>query len=175
MTPMMIADRGECSFVTKVRYMEQAGAGVGIVVDSSEEEIQRTVMSDDGSGAGIRIPSMLISKSDGIKLIKFLENAQEEELSQMAIQTYFDISKPDNRVEYDIWFSSSNDKALDFIQKFGKVDAKMGEQVLMTPHYIFQSCSEPCDETYKKENCLADGKYCGFYYSDTTLKGVDIV
>ena len=27
----------------------------------------------------------------------------------------FDMVKPDNRVEYDIWYTSSNDRALDFI------------------------------------------------------------
>ena len=30
-------------------------------------------MTDDGSGAGLRIPSMLVSKEDGDKLIDFME------------------------------------------------------------------------------------------------------
>jgi hypothetical protein len=64
-TPIMIADRGSCSFVTKVRNMQNLGAAVAIVVDNSDEDINEIVMSDDGTGAGIRIPSMLISKSDG--------------------------------------------------------------------------------------------------------------
>lgn len=75
MTPFMLADRGECSFVQKVRNMEDAGAAVGIVVDNSDENIENIVMSDDGTGAGIRIPSMLISKRDGMKLIDFLNTA----------------------------------------------------------------------------------------------------
>lgn len=65
MTPFILADRGGCSFVQKVRNMEDAGAGVAIVVDSSDEKISEVVMSDDGTGAGIRTPSMLISKKDG--------------------------------------------------------------------------------------------------------------
>jgi hypothetical protein len=32
-------------------------------------------MSDDGTGAGIRMPSMLISKIDGQKIIDFLKTA----------------------------------------------------------------------------------------------------
>ena len=35
---------------------------MGIVVDNSNEDIKNVIMSDDGTGAGIRIPSMLISK-----------------------------------------------------------------------------------------------------------------
>lgn len=36
----MVADRGGCSFVQKVRNMEDAGAAVGIVVDYSDESIE---------------------------------------------------------------------------------------------------------------------------------------
>jgi hypothetical protein len=45
--------------------MEDAGAAVAIVVDSSDEDIHKVVMTDDGTGGGIRIPSMIISKKDG--------------------------------------------------------------------------------------------------------------
>jgi len=30
-------------------------------------------MSDDGTGSGIRIPSMLIGKEDGWKIVSFME------------------------------------------------------------------------------------------------------
>ena len=80
-TPFMVAARGGCTFVTKVRNMEETGVAVGIVIDNDDtEDIDTIVMSDDGSGAGIRIPSMLISKADGDKLLGFLKNATKEEL-----------------------------------------------------------------------------------------------
>jgi len=60
--PFFIADRGECSFVEKVRNIEEAGAAMAIIIDNNQDDnITRIVMTDDGSGAGIRIPSMLIS------------------------------------------------------------------------------------------------------------------
>ena len=46
----------------KVRNMENVGIAMGIVVDSSDEDIKNVIMSDDGTGVGIRIPSVLISK-----------------------------------------------------------------------------------------------------------------
>ena len=80
-TPFMVAARGGCSFVTKVRNMEEIGTAVGIVIDNKErEDPDSIVMSDDGSGAGIRIPSMLISKKDGDKLLEFLKSASKEEM-----------------------------------------------------------------------------------------------
>ena len=60
-TPFMIADRGNCTFVTKVRNMEEAGVAVAIIVDNKEEGVNSIIMSDDGTGAGIRIPGLLIS------------------------------------------------------------------------------------------------------------------
>ena len=78
--PFVLADRGGCSFVTKVRNIEDAGGAVGIVIDSSDEDIQYVAMSDDGSGAGIRMPSMLITKRDGMKIIDFLKTASKEQL-----------------------------------------------------------------------------------------------
>lgn len=76
----MVAYRGECSFVKKVRNMENIGVAVAIIVDDKEENVDNIVMSDDGTGGGIRIPSMLVGKDDGRKLITYLERATEDEL-----------------------------------------------------------------------------------------------
>jgi len=102
--------------------MEAIGVAVAIIVDDTSEDIENIIMSDDGTGGGIRIPSMLISKDDGRKLIDFLKRANQEELNSTAIMAEFIMDKPDNRVEYDIWFTSSNDKALDFISDFSELD-----------------------------------------------------
>jgi len=71
----------------------------------------------------------------------------------------FNISRPDNRVEYDMWYSSSNDEALDFIQDFGQIDDKFGDQVLMTPHFRIDFYIDD-NEPYVEEHCFAAGKYC---------------
>ena len=75
MTPWLLIERGECSFVQKVRNAEEAGAGLVIIIDNLKgEDVSRLAISDDGSGAGLRIPSMLISYEEGMKLVDFLEN-----------------------------------------------------------------------------------------------------
>jgi hypothetical protein len=71
-TPIILVKRGECSFVTKIRNIEHAGGLAGIVVDDKYEDVQYVIMSDDGTGSGIRIPSMLVGSSDGSKLIDFI-------------------------------------------------------------------------------------------------------
>jgi len=59
--------------------MENIGVSVGIVIDDHAEFIDNMLMSDDGTGGGIRIPSMLIGKSDGSLLIDWLRTATDAE------------------------------------------------------------------------------------------------
>jgi hypothetical protein len=86
----------------------------------------------------------------------------------------FDIKRPDNRVEYDLWYSSSNDVALDFIHDFMKVDKRFGPQVLMTPRFVFWRCDD-CDLEFTDKNCFGKGKYCAEDSGNSKLSGQEIV
>ena len=86
----------------------------------------------------------------------------------------FHMEKPDNRVEYDIWFTSSNDHALDFISDFNTYDNKLYESVLMTPHYVFWKCTQ-CEEDYLKNDCFGGGRYCAVEPSNEALRGREII
>lgn len=173
-TPFYIAERGGCSFVKKIRNMEAIGVSVGIIINDNDDNIENVLMSDDGTGGGIRIPSMLVTKTEGKMLLEFLKRASDQELDQIAIMAEFTMEKPDNRVEYDIWFTSSNDRALDFISDFKEYDEKFGEKVLMTPHYVFWKCTF-CEEQYLKNDCYGGGKYCAVEPSNENLKGREII
>lgn len=62
--------------------MESIGAAVGIIIDDKDNENpERIIMSDDGTGGGIRIPSMMISNTDGKKLINFLRTINRDEFN----------------------------------------------------------------------------------------------
>lgn len=61
-SPIFMVDRGDCSFVTKTRNIARAGGALALIVDNNRyENIDNIIMSDDGSGAGLRVPAMLIS------------------------------------------------------------------------------------------------------------------
>jgi extracellular elastinolytic metalloproteinase len=60
-----LVDRGTCSFVTKVRNIEKAGGSLAVIIDNTNEDVKNVIMSDDGTGTGIRIPAMLIGKKEG--------------------------------------------------------------------------------------------------------------
>jgi len=121
-------------------------------------------MSDDGSGAGLRIPSMLISHKDGQKLIDFMNTASVEELQSINMIARFDEINTADVVNYDLWYSSSSDDALDFLTNFAKID-KLGEKAIFTPRFVFWECLG-CDKEFLDDHCFGGGKYCA---TDLTL------
>jgi hypothetical protein len=194
-TPIILVERGNCTFVKKVRNIEHSGGRLGIVIDDKNEDVTGVIMSDDGTGMGISIPSLLIGKNDGKVLIEFLtehggmqylkknpspsgdeefdplgrsdddkkelsekEKKDRELVEQASLLVTFELPKPDNRVEYDIWYSSVDDRALDFIVDFQEFDEQLDQGVLMTPHFVTWNCPQ-CDEDFKAKECYSDGQY----------------
>ena len=88
-SPFWLAKRGDCSFVQKVRNLENIGVAVAIIIDNRAEMIDEVLMSDDGTGGGIRIPSMLIGENDGLRLINWFESASDEDLDKIVMMSDF--------------------------------------------------------------------------------------
>ena len=69
-------DPKKCSFVQVTRNIERHGGSMAIIIDNVEkDDISKVTMSDDGTGAGIRIPAVLISKFDGERIIDWIIHA----------------------------------------------------------------------------------------------------
>jgi len=62
LSPIFLVERGNCSFVTMARNVEKAGGALAIIIDTKSENVTDVILSDDGTGAGIEIPSMLINR-----------------------------------------------------------------------------------------------------------------
>ena len=71
------------------------------------------------------------------------------------------MSNPDNRVEYELWYSSILDLTSDSIKELGEYQKPFGKDALFTPRIITFSC-ENCPKYIKEENCVSDGKYCPY-------------
>ena len=76
------------------------------------------IPSDDGTGAGILIPTILIGKSDGKKLKDFLSNNDKNKTRNAAINADFVLENQADVVEWEFWYTSSSDLALDFLLDF---------------------------------------------------------
>ena len=73
-----------------------------------------------------------------------MKTASEKELESVLLLANFDMTRPDNIVEYDLWYTSTNEIMLDFIQDFSEFDQSFGDEVLMTPRFVFWECKN-CD------------------------------
>lgn len=132
-------------------------------------------MSDDGTGGGIRIPSMLIGQKDGDRLINWLNTASEEDMQQLTILCEFVMPyNEDDTVSYDFWYTSSSDRALSFLEDFKQMNSKLKEMAFFEPHFVFWECKD-CDKSYIENDCFGGGRYCALEPSNSAIKGQEII
>lgn len=53
---------------------QRAGYKVLLVIDNVNEDSSEIVMSDDGRGAGVKIPCLIITHQDGDQLLEAVRN-----------------------------------------------------------------------------------------------------
>ena len=163
-SPFMIANRGDCSFVQKVRNMENIGVSVAIIIDNRAEMIDEVLMSDDGTGGGIRIPSMLIGNNDGAKLLAWWRSASQVEKDSLVLMSEF-VMKQHDIVDIDFWYTSSSDRSINFLEDFTKIEKNLGSLINFKPRFVFWECTN-CDQKYLETDCYGGGKYCAIEASN---------
>ena len=151
-------DRGGCSFVTKSRNVAHAGGAMAVVIDTRDEIADNILMSDDGTGSSITIPSMLIGYRHGNILRDFMNKASKEELAQVKLMAKFEI-KYKAKPQVQVWYSSADKKFLKFLADLDDYLIDVEDHLDWEPRFPTYSCPE-CQSNYKHENCLGDGRYC---------------
>eukprot|EP00930_Biecheleria_cincta_P056428 TRINITY_DN42558_c0_g1_i1.p1 TRINITY_DN42558_c0_g1~~TRINITY_DN42558_c0_g1_i1.p1 ORF type:complete len:488 (+),score=99.71 TRINITY_DN42558_c0_g1_i1:23-1486(+) len=154
---VVLVRRGICTFVKKVSVAQEKGAHAVIVVDTesselSTEEVQHIVMSApaDGSADMVRIPSMLISKMDGQKLI---DAASQESL---VVELAWDIPRG-KVVMTDFWMSSGSREAAKFLHDFKDCADALKDDLQFVPHYHIFSLSEDGADSESTGHLCLDG------------------
>ena len=102
LTPLIIADRGNCSFVTKVRNIERQGVKLAIIGDKQEEDSENLIMTDDGTGHSVNIPSFIVRKKDAEMIKQVVVKGDQK----VFIKAGLEMVHPDNRVEYEFWYAT---------------------------------------------------------------------
>lgn len=90
-SPIVVIERGGCHFVTKSHYAQLIGAKMALLIDDRDENENFVLMVDDGFGNEINIPTIMISKLDGQKILKYLEDPNESVNSSVALSFHFDM------------------------------------------------------------------------------------
>jgi len=190
---ILMVDRGDCTFVKKVRNAQRAGAAGVVIADntclcvagdsckSEGDELCETrepVMADDGSGSDISIPSFLMFKQDSDPVIEALKGNKT-----VRMEMAWALPTPNTVVEYDL-FTTPTDTVSRSIQESFKIAAEaLGQQAKFSPHmYIYDGVKAGCvsedgqNECYNL--CTNNGRYCATDPDDdldSGISGADVV
>mmetsp|Transcript_3003 Transcript_3003/g.7682 ORF Transcript_3003/g.7682 Transcript_3003/m.7682 type:complete len:462 (-) Transcript_3003:74-1459(-) len=132
---LVVVDRGDCTFVTKVRIAQDVHHAAGVIIidkkgsTATPKEIQEIVMADDGNGHFVDIPCILISRSEGDDLLKGLEG------QRIFAELAWDVPQSEV-VRVDYWMSTGDMRQMKFAKDLKSTVAdKLMFQMQWVPHY----------------------------------------
>eukprot|EP00347_Sterkiella_histriomuscorum_P000300 403376411 len=185
--PIIMVDRGLCTFVKKVRNIEDFGVKLAIIADDRDEYSENLIMADDGNGHSITIPSFIIYKKDADKIKDYLKKEQESHQHQtnqtnqedsnaftVVIRADLEIAHSSNRVEYEMFYSSVLDLEHYFLEDMIQYQQAFGNNTVFTPRIASFHCKD-CSKVMTQYDCIYDGMYCPLQsFTDISLQLMDV-
>lgn len=156
--PVILTKRGNCTYADKAHNIEKAGGAVAVFINDQPKDVSRTVVSFSGS-TFVGIPSILISSTDGDKLVNFLQGSDLKLTSKAYVTVDFSLQTIARRAEYEFWYSSGDYDSWDLLGRFGAYQKQLKKRASFSPHIFTWSCPM-CDQDFKSHNCISDGEYC---------------
>jgi hypothetical protein len=190
---VLMVDRGDCTFVSKVRNAQRAGAAAVLIADNTclcinEDcradgggaqtcEVQEPIMADDGSGSDISIPTFLLFKQDADPIKTVLKNNKH-----VRVEMSFAIPSNRDSVKYELWSTPTDPVSMPIERNFKDAAIALGEAAHFSPKmYIYDGMKAGCDQNGTDECfnlCTNSGRYCAVDPDDdlyTGLSGADVV
>ena len=168
--PILLAVRGGCPFSTKAHYTQLTGAKMLIIVDNTDEEVDHMILVDvTFEGEGAHIPSALLTKQAGDKLIS---NLQDPSPAVSNVSMTFDFLLPKrDKVDYRMWLSSSNPVSYSLLKEWQPYAEKLNNMTEFSPHFKILA---PMENDQNISNCICSGRYCSDDPKGNTT-GADVV
>lgn len=83
--------------------------------------------------------------------MNWIKNASHADYSNIIVMAEFALNQnEDNEVNYELWMTSTSNRALDFIEDWSAFHESLlfeGDKVNFEPRYIFWECND-CDKEY---------------------------
>ena len=160
-SPFLLIKRGNCTFVTKVKYAQLSGAKIAIIMDDRDELSEEITMIDDGYSYSLRIPSIFIEKKDGDQLYSYLTSSDSQK-NNIVLTLTFDVQKSQN-LEYAFWLSTSNRNSFKLVREFEPYYGRISDKSKFVPHYNIWVCEVCARNNFTldtPDNCISGGRYC---------------
>jgi len=121
------------------------------------EELHHLPLGDDGNGADIAIPSVLISYADGHALLEALSDGE------VILELSWKVPS-DHIVQVDFWMTAGSKRHLMFLKEFASYRRKLNEVLLFQPHFqVFQiptMATSPQHGVYNQLCSDSSGTFC---------------
>ncbi|KAF7056867.1 hypothetical protein CFC21_064239 [Triticum aestivum] len=182
---ILLVDRGECYYTTKVRNGQKAGAAAVLLVDQITQPLFTVDKSESSQATNdlqdVTIPSALITRSLGNSLKKAIDNV---DLVNVSFNWGESRLYPDERAEYEFWTNSNDecgpkcDSQVDFLKRFKGVAQTLEKKgyTQFTPHYITWHCPESYQNSKMcRSQCINYGRYCAPDPEQHRYDGCDVV
>jgi hypothetical protein len=159
-SPIVLVNRGKCSFVTKVRHAQDIGAKAVLIVDdtSDAEKLDNELLYDVTGSGDIVISSFLITKKEG-DMIRHVAKTEE-----VVLILSFDISHNIKEfIDVTLWMSSGSNDTLSFLNSFAPIALAFPPRTLhFHPHHVLWYCTGCKAGGFQapSPNCLSGGRYC---------------
>ena len=181
---ILMADRGECSFVEKARHAMKLNASALIIADNvclcqhrhecqSDQTCQNwePVMDDDGFGDDITIPSMLLVKQEADDLKSLLSTGTE-----VSVRLSYPLPKANGgQVKYSLWTTPEDKVTYQFLRTFQHAASELGDRAVFEPFMLIED-GEMTGCFAKGNNkdippscdgqCTNGGRYCAPSFHD---------
>ena len=139
LSSILMIQRGDCYFVQKVRFAQEAGASAVIIVDNIDEDATSIIMIDNGTGGNLYIPSFLITKTDGETIWNYIEQSPYSD--SVTISLSFTIRTEMSKIEFGLWFVPDDLTVLNFLDEFESFGGSFSlDEVDFQPHYFSYPC-----------------------------------
>mmetsp|Transcript_16900 Transcript_16900/g.25999 ORF Transcript_16900/g.25999 Transcript_16900/m.25999 type:complete len:272 (-) Transcript_16900:280-1095(-) len=118
---------------------------------------------------------MLIGKTDGNRLINYIKSQHDSDKYSVQLATDFQLEVSlDNHVYAEMWYSSSDDRSLDFVKNIADYLEPLMDQIVFEPKFVTWACPK-CSTSFKEKNCVSNGRYCATTNGLSDLTGREIL
>ncbi len=157
-------DRGNCSFVTKVRNVQQAGGHMALIVNNNpSEEVSEVIMADDGRGRDLTIPGILISSKQGEILKNFYRDNKlfPKILEKISLEVDFEMENRTNTVKLEFFVNSFNENFYSLMKEISGHLKEIKSLIDLNVFYISHPSYNYAKGAYSDiANCFGSGLHC---------------
>lgn len=171
---ILMTFRGGCTFATKARHAQHAGASAIIIADDTclcgdaqcmvndtlnggACQDYEPVMADDGSGGDVSIPGFLLYRDDALPIKETIADQKTSVLMSIRWQ------KPKvDTIKFGLWTDMLEDEWIDNV---GPIVNALGDRGHFHPHYVLHNgtrtnCGGGGSVSLCPNMCTNNGRYC---------------